>query len=141
MGMKVCLDTNIFISVKNKEKNFQYSEKILNLIEENQIQGSLSTIVLTEVLVGFYQNEEKEAANQFLSSAVLNYEIIPVNIDISQKAAQIRAQYQIKLPDAIISASTFLSDAEILITNNKKMLKKLNIQVLTSKEFIEKYNL
>lgn len=139
--MKVCLDTNIFISVKNKEKNFQHSEKILNLIEENQIEGSLSTIVLTEVLVGFYLNEEKEAAIQFLSSAVLNYEIIPVNIDISQKAAQIRAQYQIRLPDAIISASTFLSDAEILITNNKKMLEKLKIQVLTPKEFIEKYNL
>ena len=137
--MKVCLDTNVFIAVKNKEENFEYSEKIIDSVEVKQIEGSVSTIVLAEVLVGFFQNNEKKEASRFLSSAVLNYDIVPVNIDISQKAAQIRAQFGIKLPDAILSASTILSNSDFLITYNKTLLKKLELQILTPSQFVEKY--
>ncbi|TES94701.1 MAG: type II toxin-antitoxin system VapC family toxin [Promethearchaeota archaeon] len=137
--MKVSLDTNVFIAIKNKEENFTYCENILDAIEENQFKCIISTIVLSEVLVGFYQNNELEEADRFLSKALLNYILMPVDTSISQKAAQIRAQYQIKLPDAIIAASTILSDSEVFITYNKPLLKKLKIQVLSPVEFVEKY--
>lgn len=137
--MKVNLDTNVFIAIKNKEENFMYCEKILDAIDENQFKGIISTIVLAEVLVGFYQNNEIEEADRFLSKVILNYSIIPVDTRISQKAAQIRAQYQISLPDAIISASTILSDSEAFITYDKPLLKKLKIQVFSPEEFVGKY--
>ncbi len=137
--MRVSLDTNVFLSVKNKEDGYEYCEKIINFIEDKQIDGILSTIVLIEVLVGFYQNSENDEANRFLSSAMLNYDIIPVNLDIAQKAAQIRAQHNIKLPDAIISASVINSKSEFFITNNKTLLKKLNIKKITPKDFVKKY--
>ncbi|MHA1491258.1 MAG: type II toxin-antitoxin system VapC family toxin [Promethearchaeota archaeon] len=137
--MKACLDTNIFLAVKNKELHYEYCEKILNFIEDKKINGVMSTIVLAEVLVGFYQIGENKEANRFSSSALLNYDIIPVNHDIAQKAAQIRAQYNIKLPDAIISASTIISGSDFFITNNKTLLKKLKICEITPREFVEKY--
>ena len=137
--MRVCLDTNVFLSVKNKEDGYEYCEKIINFIEDKQIDGILSTIVLIEVLVGFYQNSEKDEADRFSSSAMLSYDIIPVNLDIAQKAAQIRAQHNIKLPDAIISASVINSKSEFFITNNKTLLKKLNIKKITPKDFVKKY--
>lgn len=137
--MKVSLDTNVFIAIKNKEENFMDCKHILDAIEENQFKGVISTIVLSEVLVGFYQNNELEEGDRFLSKAILNYKVIPVDIRISQKAAQIRAQYQFKLPDAIIAASTILSDSEAFITCDKPLLKKLKIQVFSPVEFVEKY--
>ena len=139
MGLKVSLDTNVFIAIKNKEENFIYCQKILDAIEENQFKCVISTIVLSEVLGGFYQNNELDETDRFLSKVMLNYNVIPVDTHISQKAAQIRAQYQFKLPDAIIAASTILSDSEAFITHDKPLLKKLKIQVFSSIQFVEKY--
>ena len=137
--MKVSLDTNVFIAVKNKEPGYEYCEKIIDSIEENQIDGVMSTIALAEVLVGFYQNAEKEEADRFAGSALLNYDLIPVNHDVANKSAQIRAQYNIKLPDAIITVSTIFSGSDFLITNDKTLHKKLKIQKITPREFVEKY--
>ena len=127
-GMKVNLDTNVFIAVKNKEPDYEYCETIIDSVEDNQIEGVMSIIVLAEVLVGFYQNAENEEADRFSSSAILKYDLIPVNHDLAQKAAQMRAQYNIKLPDAIISASTLISGSDFFITNDKTLQKNLEIQ-------------
>ena len=139
MELKVCLDTNVFITIKNKEEDFESCIKILNAIEEKRIEGSVSTIVLAEVLVGFYIKNEKNEANRFLSSAILNFDVVPVNLDITQMAAQIRVQYGIKLPDAIITASSINSNSDYFITYNKTMLKKLEIQILSPKEFVNNH--
>ena len=84
------------------------------------------------------KNENTEA-DRFLSSAFLNFDIVPVNIDITKKAAQIRTQYRIKLPDAIITASSINSNSDYFITFNKTMLKKLEIQVLSPIEFVKNH--
>lgn len=137
--MKVNIDTNVFIAIKNKEPEYEYCETIIDSVEEHQLSGVISTIVLAEVLVGFYRNEENEEADRFSSSAILNYDLIPVNHDVAQQAALIRAQYNLKLPDAIISASSLISGADFLITNDITLQKKLKIQKVTPKEFVEKY--
>ena len=137
--MRVNLDTNVFLSVKNKEDDHEYCEKIINSIEDKLIIGVLSVIVLIEVLVGFYQNSENDEADRFSSSAMLNFNIIPVNVDIAQRAAQLRAQHNIRLPDAIISASTIISKAEFFITNDKTLLKKLDLKKIAPKDFVKNY--
>jgi len=137
--MKVSLDTNVFLSVKNKEVDHEYCEKIINSIEDKHIDGVLSTIVLIEVLVGFYQNSENNEADRFSSSALLNFDVIPVNLEIAQKSAQLRAQHNIRLPDAIISASTIVSKAEFFITNDKTLLKKLDLKKITPEDFVINY--
>ena len=137
--MKVNLDTNIFLAVKNKEPDYEYCERIIDEIEDKKIDSIMSTIVLAEILVGFFQNNEKDEASRFASSALLNYDLISVDQDIAQKAAYIRAQYNIKLPDALISATTILSESDFFITNDKPLLKKQKIKKITPKAFVEKY--
>lgn len=139
MGLKVSLDTNVFLAIKNKEPGFEFSKRIIDSVEENTIEGIMSTIVLAEVLIGFYQNEENEEANKFSSKALLNYDVISVNHDIAIEAAKIRARYNIKLPDAIIAASTIYSGADFLISHDKPLLKKLKIQNIAPKEFVENF--
>ena len=114
--MKVSLDTNVFLAVKNKELEYEYCEKIIDSVEDRLIGGVMSTIVLAEVLVGFYRNAEKEEANRFSSKVLMNYDLVPVNQNIAQEAAQLRAKYNIKLPDAIISASAIVSRSDFFIT-------------------------
>lgn len=139
MGMKACLDTNVFISVKNKEPDAPYCERILDAIDDNKIQGVISTIVLAEVLVGFYQNNETPEADRFLNHAILQYEIIPVNVEISKNAAVIRGTMQIKPPDALISATATFAKADCLITNDIPLTKKIEYQIITPQTFMETY--
>ncbi|TFG25366.1 MAG: type II toxin-antitoxin system VapC family toxin [Promethearchaeota archaeon] len=137
--MKVNIDTNVFIAIKNKEPEYEYCETIIDSVEEHHLSGVISTIVLAEILVGFYRNDENEEADSFSSSAILNFDIIPVNQDVARQAALIRAQYNLKLPDAIISASSLITGADFLITNDITLQKKLKIQKVSPKEFVEKY--
>lgn len=138
MGMKVSLDTNVFLAVKNKEPEFEYSRKIIDAVEGKRLKAVMSTIVLAEVLVGFFQNKEKEKANRFSSKALLNFEILDVNQEIAQEAAKIRAEHHVKLPDAIIAASSIAAKADYFITQDNTLLKRLNIQKIGPKEFVKR---
>lgn len=135
--MKVNLDTNIFIAVKNQEPQFEYCKQIIDRIESKTIDGVMSSIVFMEVLVGFFQNNEKNEANAFANKAMLNYDLVSVDYKIARKAANIRAQYGIKLPDALISATTLLYECDYFITKNKPLLRKLDIQKISPKEFVD----
>ena len=137
--MRISLDTNIFLAIKNKEDSSPFCEKILNAIEEKKFTGVLSTVVIAEVLVGFYQNDETWEADEFTQNITAYYEIIPVSMEISQKGAKIRAKYKVKLPDALIIASLDLSETKILITSDKKLNKCPEIKIMSPEKFVEKY--
>ena len=139
MGLRISLDTNIFLAIKNKEDSSPFCEKILNAIEEKKFIGVLSTVVISEVLVGFYQNNETWEADEFAQNITAYYEIIPVSLDVSQEGAKIRAKYKIKLPDALIIASLDLSETKILITSDKGLSKYSEIIIMTPENFVKKY--
>ena len=137
--MRISLDTNIFLAIKNKEESSPFCEKILNAIEEKKFTGVLSTIVISEVLVGFYQNNETWEADEFTQNITAYYEIIPVSLEISQKAAIIRANNNIKLPDALIIATLELNHAKIFITSDKVLSKYKDITIMSPERFVRKY--
>lgn len=135
-GMRVCIDTNVFIAVKNREKNYLYCEKIIDEIDGGAIEGIVSTLVIAEVLVGFYKNKEEFEASRFLAHVINTYKVIPVTTNIADFAARLRVA-RLKLPDAIILATAKLNDA-ILITRDTKM-KVDDLEVFTPEEFVGKY--
>jgi predicted nucleic acid-binding protein len=108
-------------------------------LKKKKIDAIISTIVFMEVLVGFFQNDEQNKANKFASSTMLNFDLIPVDYELARKGAKIRAQYNIKLPDAIIPATTLLYECDYFISNNKKLLKKLKIQRISPEVFVKNY--
>lgn len=100
-------DTNIIIDylhgeIQAKNEFASFSKKML------------SGISYMEVLVGVGQ--DLEAVSEFLAS---EFEIIWLNKIIADKAIEVRKQYKIKLPDAIILASAFVNEA-LLVTRNTK---------------------
>lgn len=91
----IALDTNVFISVINKESDYVKVKKILDWIDAGEIKGIVSTIVLAEICFGYdsnknYQEEQEEQAekHEFLShlSGSSNYEIVAVDIPIALEA-------------------------------------------------------
>jgi predicted nucleic acid-binding protein len=139
MGMKLCIDSNVFISIHNQEPNHIACEKLIDSIESNVHQAIISTIVISELLVGYYRNGNLNELNLFLSKAKANYELTPVSLEIAQEAAEIRSLYQIKLPDAIILATAKLNKVDYLISNDIQIGKKTYIPIIKIEDFAEKY--
>ncbi|NKQ38471.1 MAG: type II toxin-antitoxin system VapC family toxin [Methanosarcinales archaeon] len=109
--IKISLDTNIFLNVKNNEEPFfEYSVKILDSIDGNIIECNLSTIVLSEICTEYYENNEIKEKNIFMTHirTSLTYHIISVDERIADLAGKMRVENSIRLPDALIAVRRFL---------------------------------
>jgi predicted nucleic acid-binding protein len=137
--MKVCLDTSVFIAVKNTEDDSLQCEKILDAIDNKEIEGVISSIVIAETLVGFYKNKEEKEAEDFLTHATKSCQISPVDLRVADKAARLRAEQKIKLPDAIIIATAEIVSAECFVTKDDTLRKRSEIQSLSPAGFVRKY--
>ncbi len=145
--MKIGIDTNVFLAIQNKEPNYLNCQKILNAIQLKHynpdgsilFEGALSTIVLAEILVGFYKKKQFEQSKELITHFVNIYKIIPVTLEIADKAAQLRGEMGIKLPDAIIAMTYHQINADIFISNDYELKKKLSFEVLTPDMFVDRY--
>lgn len=136
--MKLCIDSNVFISIRNQEPDHSVCESILNAIELKQYEGLIPMIVMTEVLVGFYQIGELIAMEQFIIRCKTSFDLIPLSLTIAKEAAEIRAYHSIKLPDAIMIASAQLNQADYIISSDIPLLKKSLLPIISPTEFDQK---
>ena len=105
--MIAVFDTNIVIDALNglSEADTEY-----NLYE----RVIISRITWMEILVGEKSNDQQ--LRDFLEN---HFEIAPIDVSVSEIAVQLRRQYRIRLPDAIIWA-TAKTHTAILVTRNTK---------------------
>lgn len=141
--MKVGLDTNVFLNVKNKEKPFfQYSNAILTTIDNSEIEAIVSIVTIAELCVGYYNTNELNEKDEFINGLYSNqnYQIVDLNLKVAEKSGEIKNATRLKLPDSIIIASCILEQASCVITNDARFdnAKDL-IPILSSKEFFDKY--
>ena len=59
--------------------------------------------------------------------------------ELTDKAAQLRGEMGVKLPDAIIAMTYHQIDADIFISNDYELKKKLSFEVLTPDMFVDRY--
>ena len=63
----VAIDTNIFISVINKESDSANSKKVLDWIDDGLVKGIVSTIVLAEICSGYDSSKDPKEKDEFLT--------------------------------------------------------------------------
>lgn len=129
--MRVFLDTNIFLVILNQEKNWQLAEELLSDINKGKHMAYTSVICISEILSGFYEEDESEKGEMFITDlkAISNFIITDVDFIISKEAAKMRAKYKIKLPDAVLASSCKIHRCN-LITQDKdlKKIKEINVK-------------
>jgi predicted nucleic acid-binding protein len=101
-------DTNILIDHLNG---------IVKATRELERTGdpAISMITWIEVMTGASSPEEEAILRSFL----LNFECLPVSSAVAERAAIVRRQMRLKMPDAIILA-TAEDSARVLVTRNVK---------------------
>jgi predicted nucleic acid-binding protein len=76
---------------------------------------AISIITWIEVMTGASSEEEQAILRAFL----LNFECLPVSMAVAERAAVIRKEKRLKMPDAIILATAEVAERK-LVTRNVK---------------------
>jgi len=131
------LDTNLFIYAF--EQHPQYGETvkvILEEVEEGTVAAFTSTITLTEILTKPIRegNETLEKRYRLLFTHFPNLTVVPVNVNVAERAAYLRGKYGLKMPDALIVASAIVSEVDLFITNDQRLAQLTEIRTLTIQE-------
>ena len=117
MKLDYLIDTNIFISLFGGQLRAPIPEGRIGYSVITEIE-LLSYLTLTETDEIFIRQQL-----QSIHSIALTQEIIQATI-------QLRRQYKLKIPDAIVVASALATKA-ILITNDQQLAKIPSLQVLS----------
>lgn len=131
----VALDTMVFIYHFEDHPRFSsITEKIFEKIEKGEIKAVTSYITLLEILVKPYRSRDLKAAFDYKNLLLTfpNLQFIPVDLEIAEIAASLRAEFSIKTPDAIQLATAISYGTDSYITNDEALKKigKVNIRLL-----------
>jgi predicted nucleic acid-binding protein len=118
---RIALDTSIFIyQLKANSRYLALTNHIFSWLEQPGSSSITSTITMTELLVQPYRALNEQRVDEFfgLLSTYPNLEWIAPDLQIADRAAQIRARHRLRTPDALQAATAVHAGASGLITND-----------------------
>lgn len=125
------VDTAPFIYVL--ESHTLFCDQFLGLFvaaANGDLTIALSTITLAEILTGPFKAGQTALAKRYEKSLSC-YSVIPVSAPIAALAAQLRAQYRLKLPDAIQLATALDIGATAFVTHDRDFSQVTGVEILT----------
>ncbi len=124
------VDTAPFIYIL--ESHSQFAHQFLGMFEaaaRGDLTIALSTITVAEILTGPFKAGQTALAKRYEKGLSL-YNVIPVSTPIAALAAQLRAQYRLKPPDAIQLATALDIGAAAFVTHDRDFSQVTGIEIL-----------
>jgi len=92
----------------------------------------MATMALLELQVGPYAKHDRELVEYYYDSLtnMPNVRWLPLDMVIADRAAQLRAEYRLKTPDAVHLATAIESEATLFVTNDRDMPRIPGIEYL-----------
>ena len=119
--------------VERNSRYFAIVDVIFELIFDGSLMAVTSPVTLAECLVPPYRLGQTELQQEFINVIVggdnIMFEPI-VDEDIARQAAQIRARYNLQLPDAFQVAIAMAAKCEALLTNDATFSRVTELRVL-----------
>ena len=134
----IALDTQVFIY--HFQENTTYlplTRRIFETIEHGETAASTSVVALMEILVKPMHEGNSKAVEEykFVLQTFPNLKLQSMDSVVSEKAAEIRATYNLRTPDAIQLASAMIAKAEAFLTNDHRLKRVEGIQIIVLKEY------
>ncbi len=117
------------------ESNPAYDELVTAIfqhVEDGQITGLTSVISLCEVLVHPIRNENFELKQRYLDilQNSPNFSTKIIDALIAETAAELRAKYNLRTPDALQIATAIENGCDTFLCNDKKLKQVTELKVL-----------
>lgn len=133
----VFLDTAPLIYFIEGHSNFQsILTRIFDLNDKGSFSFISSSVTLLEVLVKPLRDGHVAIANQYRDILTLapGIELYDVTSSIAESAAQLRARYSLRTPDAIQLATCIELGADYFLTNDNRLKAIREVKVVTLAE-------
>jgi predicted nucleic acid-binding protein len=123
----VGLDTSIFIYQFEDHPIYRLlASEILDGVERGKWEAVTSVITLMEIAVRPFQIGAVQAARQY-EALLVNFphlQMLDLNRDMARRAAQLRAEFNLRPADALQEAACLEKGCQAWVTNDR-MLKRL----------------
>ena len=141
-GPTAVVDTSIFVGAKNPEEpEHQDCERVLELAHQGRFHALVSAVTVAEVCAGYYLEKDDPGRAVFLDylSSAGVFEIVPLDTLLADRAARVRSETSLKLPDAIILASGLERGASFVVTHDSAFAKASGLlTALSARECLRK---
>lgn len=106
------------------------------LVSRNLLHGYTSVLTLTELLTQPRRagNAPLEARYRAFLRRGLNLTLLAIDADIAERAAEPRARYRLRTPDALQLAAALSAGCQALLTNDRDLSRVTELRVLTLDE-------
>jgi predicted nucleic acid-binding protein len=128
---RIALDADVLIYLLDgTEPRAALAGAVIDAVDDGVIKGSMSSLALTEVLVGPARNGD---AARFEQTAFelrdLDLVVVPVSADIAVHAAWLRGRDSLQLADSIHVAAA-QSVATAFVTNDRRIRSLAGLEVV-----------
>ncbi len=130
---KIGLDTNVFIfQVEENPRYLELVNPIFVWLEESEARAVTSTITMLELLVQPYRLSDVDRVNKFyaLLSTYPNLEWIAPTLEIADLAARLRAEHNLRTPDALQVATAVACQATGFVSNDPVFQRVAGLEVV-----------
>ena len=117
----------------------QITDEIFKILKEDFNYHAFSSVItITEVLTQPLRKSRKDILEKYRKFLLNSKNFIIYSIDpvVAEKAAELRAHYGIKTPDAIQFAVGIENNGTLFVTNDKELKRIKEIEVLVLQEYL-----
>jgi Predicted nucleic acid-binding protein, contains PIN domain len=128
------LDTPLFIYFVERNPTYvAVCREVIRLIDTGTVTGCSSVVTLTEMLTlpkRLGRTSLEQEYRELLTQSPF-FRLVPVGIEVAERAAELRARYNLRTPDALQVATALVRRCEAFLTNDARLKRVTEIRVLT----------
>jgi predicted nucleic acid-binding protein len=129
----LCIETAPFIYlVENHPSYVGRMRSIIQYIDDGAVAGFSSTVTLTEVLTQPLKMKNSRLVNMYRDILVQsrNFTLVAINTAVAERAADLRARYNLKTPDALQIAVALHAGCDAFLSNDLGLKRVTEVHVL-----------
>jgi predicted nucleic acid-binding protein len=135
----VGVDTAPFIYFWERHpRYFHLCEDLLRYLQKPQVQGITSMITLVEACIHPQRQGRHDLVQTYEQALLRSQQVrtLPVRAALARKAVDLRARYDIHVPDALQIAAALEADASLFVTNDRRLSQVEEIHVLLLDDYV-----
>lgn len=137
-AQRLFLDTApVIYFVEKNPTYFALVKSVFRLIDQGELQAVTSPITLAECLIHPYRFHQPATAKRFRKVIISgkNVTFAPTTERMADVAAQLRASYNMALPDALQLATAMVEECDFFLTNDPMLKRVAEVNVLVLNQF------
>ena len=135
--LRLGIDTAPFIYFVERHPDYLgLMREIIRRIDAGEIEAVSSVVTLTEVLTHPLRFKNVSLAQRYRDVLYRsrNFRLLPIDAAIAEVAANLRARYNLRTPDALQLATAIRAGCDAFLTNDATLKKVTELKVLVLSE-------